>query len=109
VEPWRALAALSLPVIAAAQNEGLVFERDGRVIRLCLRPEHRARDHEHEPCRCHRCSGIRDCGESFIAGWTHERDAEGYDVYRSEKMWCAWLPAICPRQIAAADAVRRAE
>ena len=82
-----ALAALLLPVVAAAQNEGLVFERDGRVISLVPYAPNIVR----VTMSTSKAAATAAPGYGIMAspsshGWTHERDAEGYDVYRSEKM-----------------------
>jgi alpha-glucosidase/alpha-D-xyloside xylohydrolase len=93
-----ALAALSLPVIAAAQNEGLVFERDGRVISLVPYGPNIVRvtmSTSHAAATAAPGYGI--VANPSSQGWTHERDAEGYDVYRSEKMVVRVAPGDLPK------------
>jgi alpha-D-xyloside xylohydrolase len=100
--PVRALGLLllatSICVAAPAQDGPLVLERNGRTISI-------------EPYAPNvlRISMSIDSGAvaaapgyGFVAkpsaqGWTHQRDAEGYDVYRSTRMVVRVAPGDLPK------------
>ena len=91
------LLALSLHSAAVAQGGPLVLERDGRVIAL----EPYAPNVLRVTLSNDRAAVTSAPGYGFVAqpsaeGWTHERDAEGYDVYRSARMGVRLAPGDLP-------------
>jgi len=81
------LLAMSLSNVATAQGGPLVLVRDGRVISL----EPYALNILRVTMSTDRAAATSAPGYGFVAkpsaeGWTHERDAEGYDVFRSSRM-----------------------
>ena len=81
------LVALSLPALGGAQNEGLVLERDGRVISLVPYAPNIVR----VTMSTSKAAATAAPGYGIVAnpsaeGWTHERDGEGYDVFRSQQL-----------------------
>ena len=91
------LLAVSLGVAAVAQDGPLVLERDGRTIAM----EPYAPTFCAYPMSNDRAAATAAPGYGFVAkpsaeGWTHERDAEGYDVYRSARMGVRLAPGDLP-------------
>jgi len=94
----KALLAASLCGAAMAQSGSLVLERDGGVISL----EPYAPNILRVTISTDRAAATAAPGYGFVAkpsaeGWTHERDAEGYDVYRSAQMVVRVAPADLPK------------
>lgn len=81
------ILAVLLPASAAAQNDGLVLERDGRVISLVPYAPNIVRITVSNS----RAAATAAPGYGIVAnpssqGWTHERDADGGDVFQSQQM-----------------------
>jgi alpha-D-xyloside xylohydrolase len=81
------LLAISLAGVALAQGSALMLERDGRVISLVPYAPNVLR----VTISTSKAAATADPGYDFVAkpsleGWTHERDAEGDDVFRSARM-----------------------
>ena len=81
------LLALSLSGAALAQGGPLMLERTGRVIAL----EPYGPNILRVTLSKDRHAATAAPGYGFVArpsseGWTHERDAQGYDIYRSSRM-----------------------
>ena len=92
------LAALSLSQVVAAQDEGLVLERDGRVISLVpYGPKIVRVTMSTSKAAATAAPGYGIAASPSSQGWTHERDVEGYDVYRSEKMVVRVAPGDLPK------------
>ncbi len=95
---WALLAALaSLSLAGHAVAQQLVLERDGRVISLVPYAPNIVRI----TMSTDRAVATGAPGYGFIAqpsaeGWTHERDAEGDDVYRSTRMVVRVAPGDLP-------------
>src|SRR5277367_3671761 len=82
-----ALLASSLGGVAMAQGGSLVLERPGRIIGL----EPYAPNILRVTMSIDRAAATGAPGYGFVAkpsgeGWTHERDAEGNEVFRSARM-----------------------
>ena len=82
---------------AMAQSGPLVLERDGRMISL----EPYAPNILRVTMSTDKAAATGAPGYGFVAqpsaeGWTHERDAEGYDVYRSARMVVRVAPGDLP-------------
>ena len=82
-----AFAALLVAAVAGAQSDPLVLERKGRVISL----EPYAPNILRVTMSVDKATATRAPGYGFVAkpsadGWTHERDTEGGDVFRSSRM-----------------------
>ncbi|HWF66450.1 MAG TPA: TIM-barrel domain-containing protein, partial [Acidobacteriaceae bacterium] len=82
---------------AAAQEGPLVLQRDGRVISLVPYAPNIVRI----TMSTGKAAATSAPGYGIIArpsteGWTHERDAEGYDVYRSDRMVVRISPENMP-------------
>ena len=93
-----ALLTVSPCGLAIAQTGPLVLQRSGRTISLVPYAPNILRSNDEHEQDC--CDRARDTGLSrspSAQGWTHERDAKAYDVYRSREWWSAWRPAICPK------------
>ena len=93
-----ALLAVSQGGLAIAQSAPLVLERKGRTISL----EPYAPNILRVTMSTDRAAATGAPGYGFIAqpsaeGWTHERDAEGYDVYRSARMVVRVAPGDLPK------------
>ena len=93
-----ALLASSLAGAAMAQAGPVVLEREGRVISL----EPYAPNILRVTMSIDRAAATSAPGYGFIAqpsaeGWTHERDGEGYDVYRSARMVVRLAPGDLPK------------
>ena len=93
-----ALLASSLAGAAMAQSGPLVLEREGRVISL----EPYAPNILRVTMSTDRAAATGAPGYGFVAqpsaeGWTHERDGEGYDVYRSARMVVRLAPGDLPK------------
>ena len=102
---WKTLAhglgcvllTLSLGVVAIAQSTPLVLERDGRVISL----EPYAPNIVRVTMSIDKAAATGAPGYGFVAkpsaeGWTHERDADGGDVFRSARMVVRVAPGNLP-------------
>jgi alpha-D-xyloside xylohydrolase len=81
------LLMVLLGSVAMAQGGPLVLEREGRVISLAPYAPNIVR----VTMSIDKAAAAGDPGYGFVAkpwaeGWAHERDAEGYDVYRSARM-----------------------
>src|SRR5271170_1535720 len=84
---------------ASAQSDPLVLERDGRVISL----EPYAPNILRVTMSTDKAAATSAPGYGFVAkpsaeGWTHERDADGYDVYRSARMVVRVAPGNLPEE-----------
>src|ERR1700741_754350 len=84
---------------AMAQDGPLVLERDGRVISL----EPYAANILRVTMSIDKSAATAAPGYGFVAkpsegGWTHERDAEGNDVFRSSRMVVRVAPADLPKE-----------
>jgi alpha-D-xyloside xylohydrolase len=93
-----ALLVSSLGYVAKAQAGPLVLEREGRVISL----EPYAPNVLRISMSIDRASATAAPGYGFVAkptaeGWTHQRDAEGYEVYRSARMVVRVAPGDLPK------------
>ncbi len=93
-----ALLASTLGGVAKAQAGPLVLEREGRVIAL----EPFAPNILRISMSIDRASATAAPGYGFLAkpsteGWTHETDADGYDVYRSARMVVRLAPGDLPK------------
>ena len=93
-----ALLASSLGGVAMAQGGPLVLERAGRTIAL----EPYAPNILRVTMSIDRAAATGAPGYGFVAkpsaeGWTHERDAEGYDVFRSARMVVRLAPGDLPK------------
>jgi alpha-D-xyloside xylohydrolase len=93
-----ALLASSLGCVANAQAGPLVLEREGRVISL----EPYAPNVVRISMSIDSGTAAAPPGYGFVAkptaeGWTHQRDAEGYDVYRSARMVVRVAPGDLPK------------
>ena len=93
-----ALLASTLGGVAKAQAGPLVLERQGRVIAL----EPFAPNILRISMSIDRASATAAPGYGFLAkpsteGWTHETDADGYDVYRSARMVVRLAPGDLPK------------
>ncbi len=89
---------LSLTGAAMAQSGAISLERSGRVISL----EPYAPNIVRVTMSTDRAAATAAPGYGFIAtpsadGWTHERDAEGYDVFRSARMVVRVAPEDLPK------------
>jgi alpha-D-xyloside xylohydrolase len=84
--------------VAMGQSSALVLERDGRVISLVPYASNIVR----VTMSIDKAAAAGDPGYGFVAkpsaeGWTHERDADGYDVYRSARMVVRVAPGDLPK------------
>jgi alpha-D-xyloside xylohydrolase len=94
-----ALLAAPLSGIAMAQGGSLVLERDGRTISL----EPYAPNILRVTISTDRAAATGVPGYGFVAkpsaeGWTHDRDAEGSEVYRSARMVVRLSPDNLPKE-----------
>jgi len=92
------LLAVLCPGLAIAQNEGLVLERNGRVISLVPYAPNIVRI----TMSTSKTAAIGAPGNGITAnpstrGWTHEQDAEGDDIYRSQQMVVRVAPGDLPK------------
>src|SRR6188472_961852 len=92
-----ALLVISQGGSAIAQSSPLVLERNGRTISL----EPYASNVLRVTMSIDRAAATGAPGYGFVAppsaeGWTHERNAEGYDVYRSARMVVRVTPGNLP-------------
>jgi alpha-glucosidase/alpha-D-xyloside xylohydrolase len=93
-----AVLLTGLPAAAAvAQDGALMLQRDGRVISLVPYAPNIVR----VTTSTDRAAATSAPGYGIIAqpsakGWTHERDAEGYDIYRSARMVVSISPENMP-------------
>ena len=82
-----ALVAVWLPALAAAQSGGLVLQRDGRIISLVPYAPNIVRiTMSNSKDAATAAPGYGIVGNPSLQGWTHERDAQGDDVFRSQQM-----------------------
>ena len=93
------LIAASLGGAAVAQRNSLVLEREGRTISL----EPYAPNILRVTMSSDRAAATNAPGYGFVAkpsagGWTHERDSEGYDVYRSARIVARLAPDNLPKE-----------
>src|SRR6185437_13346728 len=91
------LLTVLLGSVAMAQGGPLVLEREGRVISLVPYAPNIVR----VTMSIDKAAAAGDPGYGFVAkpsaeGWTHERDAEGYDVYRSARIVVRVSPENLP-------------
>ena len=104
---WKSLACrlacvfltLFLGGIAIAQSAPFMLERDGRVISL----EPYAANVVRVTMSIDKAAATGAPGYGFIGkpsagGWTHERDAEGFDVFRSARMVVRVAPGDLPKE-----------
>lgn len=92
------LVAVLCSGLATAQNEGLVLERNGRVISLVPYAPNILRI----TMSTSKAAAIGAPGNGIEAnpstqGWTHERDAQGDDVFRSQQMVVRVAPGDLPK------------
>jgi alpha-D-xyloside xylohydrolase len=93
------LLAVSLGGVALGQGGPLVLERDGRTISL----EPYALNILRVTVSTDKAAATGAPGYGFVAkpsaeGWTNERDAEGYDVFRSARMVVRLAPGDLPKE-----------
>ncbi len=93
------LALLPLGIATIAQSGPLTINRDGRVISL----EPYARNILRVTMSNDSAAAKSAPGYGFVAkpsaeGWTHERDAEGGDVFRSARMVVRLAPGDLPAE-----------
>ena len=93
------LITASLGGAAVAQGNPLVLEREGRTISL----EPYAPNILRVTMSSDRAAATNAPGYGFVAkpsadGWTHERDSEGYDVYRSARIVARLAPDNLPKE-----------
>ena len=93
------LIAASLGGAAVAQRNSLVLEREGRTISL----EPYAPNILRVTMSSDKAAATNAPGYGFVAkpsadGWTHERDSEGYDVYRSARIVARLAPDNLPKE-----------
>jgi alpha-D-xyloside xylohydrolase len=91
--------ALSLSGVAMAQSGSTVLERTGGVISL----EPYAPNILRVTMSTDRSAAMGAPGYGFVAkpsadGWTHDRDAEGYDLFRSARMVVRVAPGDLPKE-----------
>src|SRR5580698_11002909 len=84
---------------AVAQGNPLVLEREGRTISL----EPYAPNILRVTMSSDKAAATNAPGYGFVAkpsadGWTHERDSEGYDVYRSARIVARLAPDNLPKE-----------
>ena len=90
---------LSLGGVAIAQSAPLVLERDGRVISLEPYAANIVRvTMSIDKARASGAPGYGFVAKPSEAEWTHERDAEGGDVFRSARMMVRWAPGDLPSE-----------
>jgi alpha-D-xyloside xylohydrolase len=92
------LLAMSASGTVVAQGGALLLEREGRVISLVPYAPNVLR----VTMSIDRAAGTGDPGYGFVAksvaeGWTHERDAQGDDVFRSARMVVHVAPGNLPK------------
>ena len=90
--------AMLAPYAAIAQSGPLVLERDGRVISL----EPYAANVLRVSMSVDKDAATSAPGYGFVAkpsteGWTHERDSEGADIFRSARMVVRVAPGNLPK------------
>jgi alpha-glucosidase/alpha-D-xyloside xylohydrolase len=93
------IGAVSLGAVAMAQSGPLVLEREGRVISL----EPYASNIVRVTMSIDKAAASGRPGYGFVAqpsaqGWTHERDSEGYDVFRSARIVVRVSPENLPKE-----------
>ena len=93
------IGAVSLGVVAMAQSGPLVLEREGRVISL----EPYAPNIVRVTMSTDKATVSGLPGYGFVAqpsaqGWTHERNSEGDDVFRSARMVVRVSPENLPKE-----------
>jgi|CZKL01.1.fsa_nt_gi alpha-D-xyloside xylohydrolase len=93
------LGAVSLAAVAMAQRGPLVLEREGRVISF----EPYAPNILRVTMSTDKAAATGAPGYGFVAkpsaeGWTHERDAEGDDVFRSGRLVVRVAPGNLPKE-----------
>ena len=93
------LGAVSLAAVAMAQRGPLVLEREGRVISL----EPYAPNILRVTMSTDKAAATGAPGYGFVAkpsteGWTHERAAQGDDVFRSGRLVVRAAPGNLPKE-----------
>ena len=93
------MGAVSLGAVAMAQSGPLVLEREGRVISL----EPYAPNVVRVTMSTDMAAATAAAGYGFLAqpsaqGWTHERDSEGDDIFRSPRMVVRVSPGNLPKE-----------
>ena len=93
------IGAVSLGAVAMAQSGPLVLEREGRVISL----EPYAPNILRVTMSLDKAAASGGPGYGFVAkpsaeGWTHERDAEGDDIFRSGRLVVRVSPENLPKE-----------
>ena len=93
----RALLAFMCAGVATAQSGPLVLERPGRFISLTPYAANIVR----VTMSTDKAAATGNLGYGIVAsqssdGWTHERDAQGYDVFRSAQMAVRVAPGNLP-------------
>ena len=93
------IGAVSLGAVAMAQSGPLVLEREGRVISL----EPYAPNILRVTMSLDKAAASGGPGYGFVAkpsaeGWTHERGAEGDDIFRSGRLVVRVSPANLPKE-----------
>ena len=82
-----------------AQSGPLVLERDGRTISLEPYAANILRvTMSTDKAAATSAPGYGFVGEALADGWTHERDAEGYEVYRIARMVVRVAPDNLPKE-----------
>ena len=91
------LLLASLSGAAAAQTDPLVLEREGRVISLEPYAANILRvTISTDAAAAKSAPGFGFVASPAFAGWTHERDAQGGDIFRSAKMTMRVSPQTLP-------------
>jgi alpha-glucosidase/alpha-D-xyloside xylohydrolase len=92
------LACILLTGTLAAQGGSLVLERAGRVVSLVpYAPNILRVTMSVDKAAATGAAGYGMIGTPSAEGWTHERDSEGNDVFRSSKMMVRVSPADLPK------------
>ncbi|MGA3090165.1 MAG: TIM-barrel domain-containing protein [Terriglobales bacterium] len=97
--PGVVLLTVALANLAIAQRRPLVLERDGRVISLETYAANIVRvTMSSDPAAARGAPGYGFIAMPSAEGWTHERDAQGGDVFRSAGMVVRLSPADLPAE-----------
>ena len=93
------LVAASLGSAAVAQGNPLVLEREGRTISLePFAPNILRVTMSSDKAAATSAPGYGILAKPSAEGWTHERDAEGNDVFRSARMVVRVAPGDLPKE-----------
>ena len=82
-----ALLTVLVPAFVSAQDKGLVLERDGRVISIVPYAPNIVRvTMSNTKAAATAAPGYGIVANPSSQGWTHERDAQGGDLFRSQQI-----------------------